>query len=50
MSPRLDRLISYRVLVLEDDRELREALAELLEEEGYQVVAVGRGEEGGKSL
>ena len=31
--------------MLEDDRELRDALAELLEEEGYQVVAVGRGEE-----
>lgn len=30
---------------MEDDRELRDALAELLEEEGYQVVAVGRGEE-----
>ena len=37
--------MSYRVLVLEDDTELRETLAELLEEEGYQVVAVGRGEE-----
>lgn len=39
------RQVSYRVLVLEDDTELRETLAELLEEEGYQVVAVGRGEE-----
>ena len=35
----------YKVLVLEDDPELRETLAELLEEEGYTVVAVSRGEE-----
>lgn len=35
----------YKILVLEDDIELRDTLAEVLLEEGYQVVAVERGEE-----
>lgn len=34
-----------RVLLLEDDEELREAIFELLEEAGYDAVAAGNGEE-----
>lgn len=37
--------MAYRVLVLEDDPDMRETLEELLQEEGYDVVAVTRGEE-----
>jgi len=37
--------MSYRVLLLEDDPEMRETLEELLQEEGYQVQSTGRGEE-----
>jgi len=35
----------FRILILEDDPTLRASMATVLEEEGYQVVAVGRGED-----
>ena len=35
-----------KVLLVEDSAEIREALQEILETEGYQVVAVGTAEEG----
>lgn len=35
-----------RVLLVEDSKEIREALQEILETEGYRVVAVGSAEEG----
>lgn len=35
-----------RVLLVEDSREIREALQEILEVEGYRVTAVGSAEEG----
>ena len=34
-----------RILVVEDDRDLRDALAEILRDEGYIVSAAGDGEE-----
>lgn len=34
-----------RILLLEDDANLRETVAEALEDEGYTVLAVGRGTE-----
>lgn len=37
--------MSERILVLEDDTNLRAELQEVLEDEGYQVEAVGQGEE-----
>ncbi|MFN8608148.1 MAG: response regulator [Vulcanimicrobiota bacterium] len=33
----------FRILILEDDEVLRRSMSGVLEEEGYQVVAVGRG-------
>jgi CheY-like chemotaxis protein len=33
------------ILVVEDDAEVREAMAVLLEESGYRIVAVGNGQE-----
>ena len=36
---------SPQILVLEDDPDLRETMAEILEDEGYRVVAVARGED-----
>lgn len=37
--------MSARVLVLEDDPDMREALAEVLRDEGYEVLTAGRGRE-----
>jgi DNA-binding response OmpR family regulator/DNA-binding SARP family transcriptional activator len=37
--------MAARILVLEDDDELRDVLVEILDDEGYQVTAVGRGED-----
>ena len=37
--------MTYRVLLLEDDPDMRETLEELLQEEGYEVESTGRGEE-----
>ena len=34
-----------RILVVEDDRDLRDALAEILQDEGYCVSSAGHGEE-----
>ena len=34
-----------RILVVEDDRDLRDALAEILRDEGYSVSSAGHGEE-----
>jgi len=34
-----------RILVVEDDRDLRDALAEILRDEGYRVSSAGHGEE-----
>ena len=34
-----------RILLLEDDEDLRESILEVLEESGYDVVAAGNGEE-----
>ena len=36
---------SIRVLVVDDDRTLREGCASVLQVEGYNVTAVGRGDE-----
>src|SRR6516225_9316414 len=43
-------LDGMRVLVAEDDRGLREVLVEGLEEAGYQVDAVGRGDDAVEQL
>jgi CheY-like chemotaxis protein len=40
------RLQGHRVLVLEDDRDMREALVEVLRLEGYEVDAAGNGADG----
>ena len=37
--------MAYRLLVLEDDQNLRETLVDCLTEQGYEVVAVGRGKD-----
>ena len=37
--------MSIRILLLEDDQDLRFVLAQLLEAEGYQVAVAGRGQE-----
>ncbi len=37
--------MAYRLLVLEDDQNLRESLVDCLTEQGYEVVAVGRGKD-----
>ena len=34
-----------RILILEDDETLREAIERVLKRQGYRVVAAGRGEE-----
>lgn len=39
-----------RVLLVEDSREIREALQEILEFEGYRITAVGTAEEGLEKL
>lgn len=36
----------YRILVVEDDADIRHCLGELLEGEGYEVIAAPTGEEG----
>jgi CheY-like chemotaxis protein len=38
--------MSARVLIVEDDRDIRETLAEVLVEEGYDVVTASNGAEG----
>ena len=42
--------MSFRLLIVEDEESLRVALADVLEEEGYQVVAVPNGESARKEL
>lgn len=42
---RSSRLPERRVLLVEDDRDIRSALTEVLVEEGYQVTGVGNGQE-----
>lgn len=37
--------MTFKLLVLEDDANLRDALAEVLSEQGYEVVSASRGEE-----
>jgi DNA-binding response OmpR family regulator len=40
------RVRGHRVLVIEDDRDMREALVEVLQLEGYEVEAAGNGADG----
>ena len=40
----------HRILVVEDDPDIRDALGELLVDEGYYVVAAGCGDEGLRRL
>src|SRR5512137_690369 len=40
------RLHAHRILVVEDDRDMREALVEVLRLEGYEVEAAGNGADG----
>lgn len=40
----------HRILVVEDDPDIRDALGELLVDEGYDVVAAGCGDEGLRRL
>ncbi len=42
--------LGLKILFVEDNEEIREALLSLLEEEGYEVVAVGSAEEGLEQL
>jgi CheY-like chemotaxis protein len=44
-GPKVTRKTSDTVLVVDDDQDIREALCELLRDEGYQAVAVANGEE-----
>lgn len=39
-----------RIVVIEDDRDIRESITEVLETEGYQVTTASNGEEGLKIL
>lgn len=36
----------YRILVIEDDKDIRDSISEVLEVEGYSVSSVGNGREG----
>ena len=45
MDQAVSERCTRRILLVEDDRELRDALAEALEEEGHEVIAVGDGKE-----
>lgn len=38
--------MNYQILLIEDEKEIRQAMSNFLEREGYQVTAVGSGEEG----
>jgi CheY-like chemotaxis protein len=44
-GPTAGRVSSQRVLVVDDDQDIRDALCELLRDEGYDTVAVGNGQE-----
>ncbi|WP_461248621.1 response regulator, partial [Treponema sp. R6D11] len=40
--------MKFRLLVIDDEKNIREGLAEYLEEEGYEVACAKDGEEGWK--
>jgi CheY-like chemotaxis protein len=44
-GPAPDRATSQPVLVVDDDQDIRDALCELLRDEGYDAVAAGNGQE-----
>jgi CheY-like chemotaxis protein len=37
--------MKQRIMIVEDDRDIRETLAELLEDEGYEILTAGNGAE-----
>jgi len=44
-GPALVHKATQRVLVVDDDQDIRDALCELLRDEGYEAIAVANGEE-----
>jgi two-component system response regulator QseB/two-component system response regulator TctD len=41
----IERLSSFRIVVVEDERKIREAIAQAIRLEGWQAIEVGRGQE-----